>query len=775
MYEKFKIPSKVNALNLIRKKLSFINIPKYIFFTKKDFEKNKKYYLKKIIFNFKTNIIVRSSSLSEDTYKSSNAGKFDSIIIKKGNFNTLEKSIFKIIKKFKNKDDQILVQSFIGEPDVSGVVFTKDINTNSDYYQIEYDISKRSDLVTSGKKNPSLKTLIVFKKSKKIPAHFKKLINICRYLENLFNNNRLDIEFCIKKNRVYIFQCRPLLGVTKKSDIEKHEKVLVNLKKKFDKINLKIPNISGKNTVLSNMADWNPAEMIGCKPGKLSISLYSELITNSIWSLQRLNYGYKDVMPNRLMIDMAGAPYIDLRTDLNSFLPKKLSSNTSSKLVENAINTLKKYPAFHDKIEFKIIDTCYNFSLEKKKFNFLEKKEKKIYIENLKKLTNNILNPKNGALEKEIKYNKKLIKKINIIKNTNLGPIQKIFYHIHDCKKYGTLPFAGIARCAFISKSIIDSLLNEKLLQTEDVKNFNMSIKTVSKKINNNYMHCLKTKNFKSFILNYGHLRPSMYSILNKNYKDNHKNYFSQNINVYEKMITPRFNLSKNKKIEINKFFKKKGIIISFEKFLIFAKKAIENRELGKLIFSKSIDEIFINLKKLAKEINIDIKNFEHLDIDLIKESFSNLNQEKLKDIIDSNIKKNKKYYQYTKNIKMPDVITSSLDFDFFNELSSEENYITKKNILSELVFLNKINNFEKLRNKIVLIESADPGYDFIFSYNIKGLITKYGGQNSHMSIRCNELNLPSIIGVGEKIYSSFDNANKIYIDCKNKKFEVFF
>jgi len=73
------------------------------------------------------------------------------------------------------------------------------------------------------------------------------------------------------------------------------------------------------------------------------------------------------------------------------------------------------------------------------------------------------------------------------------------------------------------------------------------------------------------------------------------------------------------------------------------------------------------------------------------------------------------------------------------------------------------------------LIESADPGYDFIFSYNIKGLITKYGGQNSHMSIRCNELNLPSIIGVGEKIYSSFASSNKIYIDCKNKKFETFF
>ena len=229
----FKIPSKVNALNLIKKKLSFINIPKYIFFTKNDFEKNKKFYLKKINYNFKTDIIIRSSSLEEDTHKTSNAGKFDSIIIKKKKYNLLEKSIYEVIKKFRNKDDQILVQSFIGKPDIFGVVFTKDINTNSDYYQIEYDISKRSDLVTSGKKNPSLKTLIIFKESKKIPVLFKKLINICKVLENLFNNNRLDIEFCIKKNKVFIFQCRPLLGIKKNSDIKKHEKILVNLKKKF--------------------------------------------------------------------------------------------------------------------------------------------------------------------------------------------------------------------------------------------------------------------------------------------------------------------------------------------------------------------------------------------------------------------------------------------------------------------------------------------------------------------------------------------------------------
>ena len=41
------------------------------------------------------------------------------------------------------------------------------------------------------------------------------------------------------------------------------------------------------------MSDWNPAEMIGDKPTNLSMSLYSELITDTVWATQRKDYGYK--------------------------------------------------------------------------------------------------------------------------------------------------------------------------------------------------------------------------------------------------------------------------------------------------------------------------------------------------------------------------------------------------------------------------------------------------------------------------------------------------
>ena len=49
----FERNTKANALNLIKTKLNSTNIPHYIFFTKKNFEKNKELYLKKINNKFK--------------------------------------------------------------------------------------------------------------------------------------------------------------------------------------------------------------------------------------------------------------------------------------------------------------------------------------------------------------------------------------------------------------------------------------------------------------------------------------------------------------------------------------------------------------------------------------------------------------------------------------------------------------------------------------------------------------------------------------------------
>ena len=74
-------------------------------------------------------------------------------------------------------------------------------------------------------------------------------------------------------------------------------------------------------------------------------------------------------------------------------------------------------------------------------------------------------------------------------------------------------------------------------------------------------------------------------------------------------------------------------------------------------------------------------------------------------------------------------------------------NFGNKK--VEKIVFLNNKSKNLNLNDLIICISSADP--DMIsFNYNIGVLITEYGGANSHMSIRCAELNIPAAIGVGD-------------------------
>ena len=76
-------------------------------------------------------------------------------------------------KKLNSKEDQIIFQNYIFKPEISGVIFTRDINTNAPYYVISYDTSGKTNLITSGKKNLAQKTLNVLKSLKIIPKNQK--------------------------------------------------------------------------------------------------------------------------------------------------------------------------------------------------------------------------------------------------------------------------------------------------------------------------------------------------------------------------------------------------------------------------------------------------------------------------------------------------------------------------------------------------------------------------------------------------------------------------
>jgi glutamine kinase len=102
-------------------------------------------------------------------------------------------------------------------------------------------------------------------------------------------------------------------------------------------------------------------------------------------------------------------------------------------------------------------------------------------------------------------------------------------------------------------------------------------------------------------------------------------------------------------------------------------------------------------------------------------------------------------------------------------------NYIGSGRITAECVDLAESGSRKApdLAGKIAMIPQADPGYDWLFGQDIAGLITMYGGANSHMAIRSAEFGLPAAIGVGETLYASLSGAQVLELDAGNRRIQV--
>ena len=100
-------------------------------------------------------------------------------------------------------------------------------------------------------------------------------------------------------------------------------------------------------------------------------------------------------------------------------------------------------------------------------------------------------------------------------------------------------------------------------------------------------------------------------------------------------------------------------------------------------------------------------------------------------------------------------------------------NFITNKVITGNIVEYKNIKKKKFFKDKIVMIENADPGFDFLFGLNIKALITQYGGVNSHMAIRCLEENIPACIGIGENNYEKIKKRKIIELNCFQNNYKL--
>ena len=486
--------TKGDVLLKLKFKSPLFKVPDLIVFSCHDWEINSSGLIKKILLELKSNtLVVRSSAQGEDGDDHSLAGEFDSVLNVKRKEKEIRTAVNQVINSYHNKNkydnqNKIIVQTQITNVLMSGVIFTREMNTGSPYYVINYDDkSGLTNSVTSGMGEYSNRTIYILRNTSKDEIkskRFKILIEAIRNLEIILSSDLLDIEFALNENlEPFIFQVRNI--TSKKSWNLNNDRLVYEALESssslfFKQYLIKEKSILGDYSILSQMSDWNPVEMIGKCPNRLDFSLYNILITKYSWSEARHLMGYHHAIGSPLMVSISGQPYIDTRLSFNSFLPKKLNKKIGEKLVNYWIKKLKHNPFLHDKIEFDIAITCYSFKLKevlvKEYSTFLTNEEiNEVYIIYKKFTIDQFNNQSKGSIKNALlkinQLNNLLKIKYSKLESLKIDELNKL---ITLTINLGIIPFSIIARHAFISKTLLDSLNDRyKLFSKEDLQKLN--------------------------------------------------------------------------------------------------------------------------------------------------------------------------------------------------------------------------------------------------------------------------------------------------------------
>lgn len=787
---RFVLGTKAETLARMREIVTKSQIEDQVSFDVADWRAEQSTILALIRDKFKSEtLIVRSSARSEDSFTHSNAGAYTSILNVDPS-NGLKEAIEEVIASYHNQqpDDQVLVQPMLKNVIRSGVAFTRTLEHGAPYYVINYDETGSTDGITAGNNNEH-KTLVVRRGAKPEQVANQELLPLLeamKEIEGLLSFDSLDIEFAMTEgNVVHILQVRPI--AVKKSDVEASTDacydVLSQAETLWHKLAKPANHIAGQTPMYGVMPDWNPAEIIGTNPGKLAESLYKYLIMDETWATQRAEYGYRDVRPQPLLVSFAGKPYVDVRASFNSFLPVNLNDEEAERLVSFYLSYLKANPKLHDKVEFDVLPTCVGpgfYRWEQRLVN-----EGGFTEELVTKLKRGLLNVSRHAIEHTHDYLVKVNKfqaRIDGRRHADAqgqsklpATIRNIRLLLDECRLYGTLPFAHLARSGFVAATLLKEGVKEGWLTQAGMDSFMASVRTVSHELTADAKAAATgNMSWDDFVAAYGHLRPGTYDITSPAYFDDPEKFLrpivDAALNAESEHDTHDEALWLKERGTFFENVRSLGLEYSDDTLEQFLRDAIEGREKAKFIFSRNLSEALDMLRDLSAEFSLSVEECANLSIyDVLGLSESTLSQHEQVEHLKAEAAKNAKQRKLASTCELPALLTDINDFYSFELSAGVPNFIGSTRVMAPCIHLQGTEQSDvDVKGAVVLIPQADPGYDWLFGQGIAGLITMYGGANSHMAIRSAEFGLPAAIGIGEQLFKQLSQAQEIELDPAN-------
>ena len=726
-------------------------------------------------------LIVRSSALAEDSWHESAAGAFESILDVERTPDAVARAVDEVFASYGEHDpaNQVLVQEMLRGVAMSGVVMTRTHTLGAPYYVLNFDDSTaRTDTVTGGGDS---RTVFLHRDASvrsDLPSGLTDVLATVQHIEKLVGHDSLDIEFAVTEDeRVHILQVRPIAVTHAPEPIDdaKVSAALVAARGFLRRRTPPPPNLLGRRTRYSVMSDWNPAEIVGTKPKALAISLYRHIITDDVWAQQRAEYGYRDVRPCPLLVEVVGHPYVDVRATFNSFVPASLSDELATKLVEENLDELEANPHLHDKVEFGVLFTCMTVDFEDRVERLRRHGFTPGEVDDLRESLRTLTVAGMERLEDDYRLLDRFESRLADLSASDLEPLDRAYYLLEETRRIATLTFSHLARAAFVATSLLRSLVDSGVLTDDDVDRFLSSVETVLGKMQADGARVAGGEMaWDEFVDSYGHLRPGTYDITSPSYRSSADSYLRPVVEQASSDPGPPADTahpwSDATRGAVSKALAGVGLPEDVDAFCTFVSRAIAGREEGKFVFTKALSEAIERIAEFGAAHGLTRDDLAHIRIgDLLacRDVLSDPSE-----FLSARALEGAEAFYVAQGVCLPGQIASDADLVCFEQEAAEPNFVSQL-VVEAPVAAVEARPDDEVEGRIVLIPNADPGYDWLLARPIAGLVTMYGGANSHMAVRAAELSLPAAIGVGELLYGDIELASVMRLDCASRTITV--
>ena len=236
---------------------------------------------------------------------------------------------------------------------------------------------------------------------------------------------------------------------------------------------------------------------------------------------------------------------------------------------------------------------------------------------------------------------------------------------------------------------------------------------------------------------------------------DERDDLFAESIAPAAPPSPPPFALSAAEAAGVDRLMAEAGLgAIGADGLIEYARRAIAGREYAKFVFTRNLSDALHAMVDWGEHLGLGRDDLAHLELGamlapLIDPLFDDADLHYL-DLAE----RGRRAVGMAQTLKLSYLIRDSRDIYVVPLHRSAANFIGSTSVEGRTELLDVQTPASiGLYGKIVCIENADPGYDWIFTKGIKGLVTKYGGVNSHMAIRYAEFGLAAAIGCGERTF----------------------